>query len=175
MDIQEGFAIGFLGMLIAAWLVSQVSTLYRAFWPPTVRWLRMHIVLPRLFRGRHLFNPTRVELICHLLHWIATIVYNTYGVANLPQAASRAGNIAVVHLVPLMVSHQLCYVSQVLGLSLDSGVELHISMGLMATIQGALHTVIHLRMADGLSGSMVFRIMVRPLYIFHPKIEPNLP
>lgn len=166
LENHDGFAIGFLGILVAAWVICQVTTLYQTFWPPTIRWFRKRIVLPRLFHGRHFFNPSRLQVICHLLHWVATILYNTYDVASLAQAASRAGQIAVVHIVPLLVSYQLGYVSQTLGISMKSVLELHISMGLMATVQGVVHTFIHWRMAGRLLGPMVFQITVRVYFRF---------
>ena len=160
MNDNGAFAIGFLGILGAILVINQVSTLYRTLWQPISRWLTRHIVLPRLFHGRHLFNPTRVEVLCHLIHWVATILYNTCGVTSLSQAASRAAQIAIIHIVPLLVSYQLGSVARALGLSLNAVLKIHQSVAVMATVQGALHGLIQLLIAGGWKGSMVFKIMV---------------
>ena len=160
MNINSGYAIGFLGIFGARLAINQVSLLYRTLWPPISRWLVRHVVLPRLFHGRHIFNPTRVELLCHLLHWVAVIVYNTCGVTDLSQAASRAAQIAVVHIVPLSISYRLSFVSRALGLSLNTVLKVHQSLAVVTTLQSALHGLILTQIAEGWTGSMVFEIMV---------------
>ena len=91
-------------------------------------------MLLRLFRGQHIFNPTRIGLLCHLLHWAAVIVYTTSGVNDLSRAASRAAQIAVIHVVPSAVSYQLSFVSHALGLSLNAVLQVDQSLAVMTIL-----------------------------------------
>lgn len=160
MNINRGIAVGFLGIFSAVFIVNQVSKLYRTFWPPISRWFVRHVVLPRLSHGRHMFNPTRVELLCHLLHWVAVILCSSLSVTNLSHAASRAGHIAVVHIVPLSISYQLSFVSRAFGLSLNAMLKVHRSLAIMATIQSTLHGLLRLQIAGGYTKLTLFQTMV---------------
>ena len=166
MNIHIAFAAGFLGIFGAALVINRVSKLYRTFWLAISGRLVRHVLLLRLFHGRHIFNPTRAELLCHLLHWVATIVYNTWRVTNLSQAALRAGQIAVINIVPLLVTYQLGFASSAFGLSLNAVLKVHQSLAVMALVQGALHSIIQL-LIEGQTKPMLFQIMVVfPFYVW---------
>ena len=160
MNINSGFASGFFAIFGAVLVVNQASRLCRAYWPPMSRWVIRHVLHPRLFRGRHTFNPTRVEVLCHLLHWTAVIVYNTWDVDSLGRAALRAGQLAVIHIVPLLITYQLGFVSSILGLSLNVVGKVHQSLAVMALVQSMLHSVIHLQTEERQTKSMLFQIIV---------------
>ena len=160
MDINRGFAIGFFAIFGAALVVNHISKLCRTYWPPTLRWMVRHVLLPRLFVGLHIFNPTRIEVVCHLLHWTAVVVYNTWNVHNLVQAGLRAGQLAVIHIVPLLITYQLSFVSSLLGLSLDVVANVHQSLAIMALVQGVLHSVAQLHIAERQNKFTLFQISV---------------
>lgn len=160
MNIDRGFAVGFLGIFGAIFIINQVSKIYRTFWPSVSRWFVKHMVLPRLSHNRHKFNPTRVELLCYLLHWVMVILCNSLNVANISHAASRAGQIAIIHIVPLSISYQLSFVSSAFGLSLNAMLKVHRSLAIMATIQSTLHGLIRLQTAGGYTKLTLFQTMV---------------
>ena len=122
--------------------------------------MRRHLLLPTVFRGRHIINPTRVEVLCHLLHWTAAIIYNTWNVDSINQAALRAGQLALIHLVPLLITYQLAFVSSVLGISLNIVGKVHQSLAVMALVQGILHSVLHLQTEERQTKLTRFQIAV---------------
>lgn len=160
MNLNRGFAIGFFSIFGALLIANHVAKLCRACWPLISRWTVRHILLPRLFRGRHICNPTRIELLYHLLHWTAVILYNTWDVDGLGRAALRAGQLAVIHVVPLLITYQLGFVSRVLGLSFGAIGRVHQSLAFMALLQAILHCVIHLQVEKNQAKSMVSQITV---------------
>ncbi len=160
MNINCGFAIGFFSIFGTLLIANQVSKVCRACWPPISRWTVRHVLLPRLFRGRHIFNPTRTELLCHLLHWTAVIVYSTWDVDSLSGAALRAGQLAVIHVVPLLITYQLGFVSRLLGLSFNVTGRVHQSLAFMALVQSILHSAIHLQTGGKQIETMVSQTIV---------------
>ena len=160
MNINRGFAIGFFSIFGAVLVVNHVSRLCRRYWPLISRWMVKHVLLPRVFRGRHLINPTRVEVLCYLLHWTAVIIYDTWNVDSFGRAASRAGELAVIHIVPLLITYQLAFVSSVLGVSLDTVKKAHQSLAVMVLLQGMLHSALHLSIAKTDTGLTPNRIAV---------------
>jgi hypothetical protein len=107
-----------------------------------------------------MINPTRVEVLCHLLHWTAVIVYNTWNVDSLGQAALRAGQLAVIHVVPLLITYQLGFVSNILGLSLNVVRKVHQSLAVMVLVQGMLHSVLHFQTEEWQAKLTPFQIAV---------------
>lgn len=148
MEIQAVFGIAFLGVFGTRLLYHQAFVLARRAYPTISGRFVRHISLPRLFRGRHFINPTRIEVLCHIVHWTSAIIYNAYGVRSLSHAATRAAQIAVIHAVPLLAAHQLSFVSHALGLPLGSVYKMHASLGIMTTIQGTFHSIVRLRDMD---------------------------
>ena len=145
MNINRSFAIGFFSIFGAVLVLNHVSRLRRKYWHLISRRMVKHVLLPRLFRDKHLVNPTRVEVLCHLLHWTAVIIYNTWDVDSFGRAALRAGELAIIHIVPLLITYQLAFVSSLLGLSLNVVEKVHQSLAAMVFLQGCLHSVLYLQ------------------------------
>lgn len=163
MNNNEIFAAAFLGVFGVALFYSQATTILTNYSRPTAEWVARHALLPKIFRGRHFFNPTRIELLFHLAHWVLTIIYNTYDVHNLSQAATRASQLAVIHVIPLLATHQLSFVSDNLGLPLNGILKIHASLGLMALIQGILHSLIEIQVIGEWGSLAISGAIVRPL------------
>ena len=160
MNINYGFAIGFFSTFGAVFVVNHVSKLCQKYGPSTSRWMYKHVLLPRIFHDWHLFNPTRIEVLCHLLHWTAVIIYDIWEVDSLNHAALRAGQLAAIHVVPLLVTYQLAFVSSVLSLSLNVVRKIHQSLAIMVLVQGMLHIVLHLQTTGMLIKLTPFQIAV---------------
>lgn len=160
MDIVLGFSIGFFSIFGALFIATSASQLWRAWLPPASRWLSRHLLVPRLFRERQSVNPTRVELLCHLFHWTAVIVCNTCHVVDLNEAATRSGQLAVIHMVPLLIAYQLGFLSRLLGVSYNAIKTVHQSLAFMALMQSTLHVVLQLQINDTHIQSMMFQIIV---------------
>jgi hypothetical protein len=144
MDLLSIFATILLGSL---GLVLVTRTLWICF----IRTQRTlfatvyrHFVYPRLFPGQHIFNPSRSEVFFHLVHWAGTVFCNVYGIHSISDAGQRAGNLALVHLAPLLATTQLSFASDLMGLSLTVTRSIHRAFGLMAAVQSAFHTTVAL-------------------------------
>ena len=160
MEIFSYAAASFLGMIAALLMVHQTSKLIRVYGPPTSRWIFKQVLLPKLFRGQHKFNLTRIALLCHLLHWTLAIWYNVWKVRDLDHASSRASQMSIIHLVPLLASRDLASVADAFGVSLATVLTVHPSLAVMALVQGGIHVVIHYHIAKEEAKPVVFRTIV---------------
>ena len=79
-----------------------------------------------------------------MVHWAGTIFCNVYGIHSISDAGQRAGNLALVHLAPLLATTQLSFASNLMGLSLTVTRSIHRAFGLMAAVQSAFHTTVAL-------------------------------
>ena len=87
-------------------------------------------------------------------------MYNTWNVDSLGQAALRAGQLAVIHVVPLLITYQLAFVSNILGLSLNVVGKVHQSLAVMVLVQSMLHSVLHLHTEERQAKLIPFQIAV---------------
>ena len=105
-----------------------------------------HSILPYLFR-RHSFWGliSRLRAGLHLLHLIGTFACNIIGVHDISTARSRAGSLAVLHLVPLLFVPNLSLAAKIFGFHLSVYHHIHRAihraMGWMSILQGAIHVV----------------------------------
>lgn len=60
----------------------------------------------------------------------------------MAQAGNRAGSLAALHLVPLLFTNRPSFAADLLGISLQTYLRLHSSIGVMALLQALVHTVI---------------------------------
>lgn len=163
MEIARIYAIGFLGFL-ATLLVGHQARRIVAFvygrWHNACRYAGTHLVLPKLFRGRPFFNPTRSESLCYVLHGISVVVFNAYGVKSLIEAQTRTAQLTVIHLVPLVVCVQLSYIANALGLSLRVVSKMHAAFGSMVALHGLAHACMHLWVRKSSDETVVTGIVV---------------
>lgn len=165
MEVDRIYAIGLLGLFAALLVGHQGSKVIRSgysHWGALCNYADTHLVLPKIFQGRLFFNPTRSEALCHVLHWISVIIFDTYRVTTLSAAEKRTALLAVIHLVPLVVSLQLSHIANSVGLSARTVSKIHASIGLMATLQGVAHASMHLWARHYPADQAVPGILVRP-------------
>ena len=143
MDFDSAFAIGFLGIFVLTCIIYQVTRAWQRLRQPAARWLQRHVVLPTLFSGRHLINPTRGKVILLLVHWTVAGFYNVYQVHSVPDAASRAGRSALLHILPLLTPNHAFFVSYIFQSSLPTARFIHYTLGCMSVLQGVLHCLLH--------------------------------
>ena len=143
MDLYSAFATGFLGALCAILLISIVIRASRRAVPHVSRWLTRHIVMSRVFKRRHTINPTRAQITCIIAHWGITAFYNIFRVQNISQASTRAGQLGLLHVIPLLSPMQIVFSSHALDISLVNAEYTHITLGSMAVIQGGLHCILN--------------------------------
>lgn len=160
MNLNQVWATCFLGILGFMLLIVQVYRFVQCFGPPVLNWLMRHLVLLRLFRKDRRINPTRLEILCHCIHLGFVISYDTVKVKTIEQAAKRTAQLAVIYTVPLLAAHQLSFVAYCFGWSLDTGQRVHASIGVMATIQGVLHSTYHLHAVQRWSSAGICGLVV---------------
>jgi hypothetical protein len=94
--------------------------------------------------SRTRFTPpvTRGDVVAQLLYWGGTLLVNTFQVRSLSEAASRAGSIAILYLIPLVAGSRLSFAADRMGLSLRTFQYLHNTFGLMVSAQLISHVVL---------------------------------
>ena len=164
MEVDRIYAIALLGLLASLFVGHQLSRAVRwAYkqWKTLCKYANTHGTLPKIFQGRLFFNPSRSEVVCHLLHWVSVIVFDTYRVRTVSDAERRTAQLSVIHLVPLMVSFQLSQIAHSVGLSVRTTSKIHATLGLMATLQGTAHACMHLWTHRDTTNQTVPGILVR--------------
>lgn len=142
MEIYEVYSV----LLLTLFVVVVISNGFRIIsrFEKKHRWMDRHLTIPRIFDNQYIQTPTRLQTLCHLLHLSTVVLYNCLHVTNLEQLASRAGQLCILHMVPLLSANHLEFISQILGLSRNTIFGCHMTIGLMALAQGVLHSVINL-------------------------------
>jgi hypothetical protein len=160
MDLYDAFATGFLGAFCAILLIRILTRGFRKSIPPVSRWLARHIVMSRVFDRRHTVNPTRAQIICVIAHWGITAFYNVFRVRTISQASTRAGQLGLLHMIPLLSPMQIVLSSHALDISLTTAEYIHITLGSMAVVQGCLHCILNYAQETRPQKMGVFEIMV---------------
>lgn len=109
----------------------------------TLFYLLKYLVYPVIIRRTSLSNPfSRWHAALMIVYWSGTAICNLVGIRSVHQAASRAGALAALHLVPLLCTNRPAFVADLLGISVQTYMRLHTSFGFMALLQTLIHTVI---------------------------------
>jgi hypothetical protein len=161
MDLYAAFAIGFLGSFGALLLLRVVTRISRTTYSRISRWWTRHVVTSRTFKSQHTFNPTRAQLICLFVHLAVTSFYNSFRVHTISQASTRAGQLCLLHAVPLLFPMQVAYTSYALDISLGNAKYAHVALGIMAIVQGCLHCILQYVQGSQLEEMSVSQILVR--------------
>jgi hypothetical protein len=149
MDLYGAFATGFLGAFCVILLIRITTRAFRRSIPPVSRWLARHIVMSRVFDRRH------------TAHWGITAFYNVFRVRTISQASTRAGQLGLLHMIPLLSPMQTVLSSHALDISLTTAEYIHITLGSMAVVQGCLHCILNYAQETRPQKMGVFEIMVR--------------
>jgi hypothetical protein len=116
------------------------------FNPRLATFTARHLVLPYLLPRWYLLGPvTRLQGLLHCIHIAGTLTCNIFRVSSLSMARSRAGSLAVFHLMPLALAPRLSMGARLFGLSLGAYHYVHYSIGLMAILQSILHVILAVR------------------------------
>jgi hypothetical protein len=161
MDLYAAFAIGFLGAFGALLLLRVTIRISRKTYSRISRWWTRHIVTSRVFKSQYTFNPTRAQLIYVGVHLAVTAFYNTFRVHTMPQASTRAGQLCLLHTIPLLFPMQVAFTSYALDISLGNAKYAHATLGIMAIIQGCLHCILQYVQGSQRQDMSVSQILVR--------------
>ena len=101
-----------------------------------------HLMLPYLFHHQCFWGPISwLHASLHMLHLGGTLTCNITGVHNISTACSRAGTLAVLHLIPLFFVPNLSLAAEIFGFSLSVYHHFHRALGWMTILQVALHVI----------------------------------
>jgi hypothetical protein len=105
-------------------------------------------------------SDTRTDHMCHRSLGI-TAFYNIFRVQTISQASTRAGQLGLLHVIPLLSPMQIVFSSHALDISLINAEYTHITLGSMAVIQGCLHCILNYAQETRRQKISAFEIMVR--------------
>lgn len=99
-----------------------------------------HLMLPYLFHHRCFLGPiSLLHAGLHMLHLGGTLTCNIAGVHDISTACSRAGSLAVLHLIPLLFVSNLSIAAEIFGFSLSVYHHFYHALEWMTILQVALH------------------------------------
>jgi hypothetical protein len=90
---------------------------------------------------RFIGRVSRFKILCNVAYWGGTIVCNVVGIRNLSEAGNRAARLAVLHLVPLLMTTRLSLAADLLGMPLNVYTAIHRTAGWMVIAQSILHMI----------------------------------
>ena len=152
MDPTQIYAITAGGIFATTILYNITSKMWSFLRLRTLFFLLKHLVYPYVLRRRRFLSPwTRHELFLQIIYWTGTAVCSAVGVRNLNQAGSRAGTLAVVQFIPLLLGSHLSFAADLLGTSLHTWRQFHSSIGLMALSLSVFHVAAALSGREGFS------------------------
>jgi hypothetical protein len=104
-----------------------------------------HLIWPAITRRTRFTPPiSRGDFLVQLLYWGGTSVLNFVQVRSLQEAASRAGSLTILSLIPLVAGSRLSFAADVTGISLRTFRYLHKTFGFMVTAQLISHIALSL-------------------------------
>ena len=143
MEPVQIYAITAGGLFVILLFYCASASISRWIQDRTLFYVFKYLIYPILVRRRRFFSPiTRWQVLWTAVYWGLTAVCNVVGVNTVVQAGNRAGSLSVLHLIPLLFTGRLSFAASLLGLSWQSYVRLHSSVGVIAFLQGLIHTLI---------------------------------
>lgn len=94
-----------------------------------------YVVYPTVLRKK-----SRLWALLQLIYWTGTISSNFIATSGLKTIGTRAGNIALINLLPLFLGGRLSLLADLLGIQSKSYVQIHSTCGVMVCLQAMFHT-----------------------------------
>lgn len=156
-----GFVVSFMAQRYAVYCL-------RFLLNPKLLWLfERQIVRRRLWRRRALWGPMGFfRMFLHILHVAGTLVCNVVGVHDWSEASLRAGSLALLHIIPTLVSPHLSLVAHYMGVPISIMNIFHVSAGFMVLLQSVIHVIISIKTVslDFTNRQMQHGLVVRTPY-----------
>lgn len=156
-----GFVVSFMAQRYAVYCL-------RFLLNPKLLWLfERQIVRRRLWRRRALWGPMGCfRMFLHILHVAGTLVCNVVGVHDWSEASLRAGSLALLHIIPTLVSPHLSLVAHYMGVPISIMNIFHVSAGFMVLLQSVIHVIISIKTVslDFTNRQMQHGLVVRTPY-----------
>lgn len=114
--------------------------------PELLLFFERQIIRRRLWRRTSFWRPMGFfRMFLHILHIAGTLVCNIVGVNDWSEASLRAGSLALLHLIPTLISPHLSLVAHYMGVPLPTMNLFHLSSGFMVLLQSAIHVIISVK------------------------------
>jgi len=111
----------------------------------TIHLILQHVVYSFIIhRHQFLGSWTRGYIISQLIYWGFIMSCTSIEARTLTQTSSRAGILAIIHLIPLLFEAHLSFAADLMSLSLHIYWQLHDSMRIMILILAIFHVIITL-------------------------------
>ena len=142
-DVTQFYAIA-AGGCIALLFIVRTLTRLRWLLKPGDALLRKHFLYPLLLRRHRLLGPwTRARVAFQVIYLAANVFCTCFKVSTASEAATRAGHLSLINMVPAYFGLHLSFVCTLLGVSLPTYRLFHASTGTMSVLLGLLHAVIN--------------------------------
>ncbi len=153
MDVTQFYAIAAGGCIILLFIIHSLIRLSR-FIKLCDTLLRKHLVYPLLLRRHRLLGPwTRAQVVFQLIYLGGNVFCTCFKVSTASEAATRAGNLSLINMMPAYFGFHLSFICDLLGVSLPLYRLFHASTGTMSVLLGLLHVIIHTAGKPSLSRS----------------------
>jgi hypothetical protein len=142
MDPLIIYTCCFGGIVALLCLRNIAQYLFRQCRPKVMVFYLRHLILPPLVQStRFMVRTSRLEVLCNLAYWGATIACNLVGVHDRSDVGSRAARLAVLHFIPLSMTMRLSLAADLVGIPLHVHTSLHRALGWMVAAQSILHMI----------------------------------
>ncbi|KAL4925813.1 uncharacterized protein BDV17DRAFT_299984 [Aspergillus undulatus] len=140
--------LGGIFLLLFAFQIVQTLTQRRPLW---LAWLSRHLyrkvfsIFIRYLVYPYILRRSRLWFILQSSYWAGTIVCNFIKARGAPAIAARAGNLAILNFLPLILAERLNLIADLLGIRIRSYTGVHGTFGIMTCMQAALHVILRIR------------------------------
>jgi len=143
MDPVSIYGLAAGGICIISFLYYASSHISRWIQDRTLFYVFKYLIYPVFIKRTRLSTPfSRWHALLMALYWSGTAACNIVGVSTMVQAGNRAGALAALHLIPLLFTNRPSFAADLFGISIQTYLRLHSSVGIMALLQALVHTVI---------------------------------
>ena len=143
MEPVKIYSLAAGGVFALAFVYCVSSSISRWIQNRTLFYILKYLIYPIFIRRTRLSGPfSRWRAILTIAYWIGTAACNLIGVKTIAQVGKRAGSLATLHLVPLLFASRASFAADLLGVSLQTFLSFHTTIGLMALVQSVVHTAI---------------------------------
>jgi hypothetical protein len=125
-------------------------------WP--VYFFLKHFVYSFILKRTRFFGPfSRSAFATQILYWAGTAVCNVFRVTTASAAGTRAGELAVVNFAVLLLGGKFEFLSDLLGVRVNTYRQAHQTVSIMTCLQSLIHILLNTRHGISLGD---------PLYLF---------
>jgi hypothetical protein len=152
MDSTKLYAIAAASAILIWIFFRALAWLLRILKFILVIFVARHLLYPLLYRRRRFFGaPTRFQALSTAMYVTANVASLVLGTKSASQVGLRAGIMASINLLVLLVGPRLSLVADYLGISCRANLQIHCCVGRMTIIHAVIHVVLALVLSKHVS------------------------